>query len=271
MLQVSIIIFILIRLLTLISNVINMYEYPDDTFEYPVYKNFSIDFAREIQRTVENSKYNNLNLHHSVTENIRSPLTRMLLASFLLSKITNQTIKPSLSVPFNSIRSHVDFSDKPTARHARGTEQYPIHDGKMKAKQCRIVQSDYLRLLLIYAEALNSYYRISSALAEVKKAEITPSSSTVKDIKPVEEAFDSKKFKKSIKHVDLNEEVCLRKIDLNFKKMVHIRLTKEACSFYRDEIKNLLLLIKLIKYYHQKYGAKFDDWMRFIQKLEAEN
>lgn len=258
-------------MLSLVSNVINMYEYPDDTFEYPVYRNFSLDFAREIQRNIENSNYNSIDLYHSVAENVRSPLIRMLLASFQLSRITKETMKPSLSVPFNSIYMHEikSFSDVPIVRHSRGIEQYPIHDEKKKPKQCKIGQSDFLRLLLIYAESVNSYYRISSALVEFKRTEFsTPPSPT--DIKPVV-AFDNEMFKEAIKCVDLSEKVCLRQIDLNFKKMVHIRLTKETCSFYRDEIKNLLLLIKLIKCCHQKHAVKFDDWMKFIQKIDAEN
>lgn len=41
------------RLLNLIATVINLREYPDDTIEYPTYKNVTIDFVNGIKRAIE--------------------------------------------------------------------------------------------------------------------------------------------------------------------------------------------------------------------------
>lgn len=259
-------------MLSLVGNVINMYEYPDDTFEYPAYKNYSNDFAREIQRTIENSNYYSVNLYLNVIENVRSPLIRMLLAGFLHTKITGHSKKSSLSIPFNAIyKQEIDsFDDKLSKKNPKNSEQYPIYDPKRKLKRCVIVQEDFLRHLLLYAESVNSFYQISAAYNAIQKTEVAPVlSSTIlcTNFKP----FDEKNILRSIKSVDLSEEVNLRKIDLNFKKMVHIRLTQETCSFYRDEIKHLLLLIKLIKRCAENNENKFDNWMKFIHKIEAEN
>jgi hypothetical protein len=215
-----------------------------------------------------------MNLYLNVTENIRSPLIRMLLANFLHTKITKVESKPSLTVPFNSIKQgdFELFNDIPNAKHSRNTEKFPKCDEKKKVKLCTIVQSDFIRLLLIYAESVNSYYRISSAVAEIQKTDPTPHSSPqqekIIDAKP----FDEEKFLKAIKCVDLNEKVNLREIDLNFKKMVHIRLTKDTCCFYRDEIKHFYLLKKLIRHCHQSnnVGGKFDNWMKFTKQFESE-
>jgi hypothetical protein len=214
-----------------------------------------------------------MNLYLSVMENIRSPLIRMLLANFLHTKITNVESKPSLSVPYNAIKQNYfeSFNDIPSAKHTRGSEKYPKYDAKKKVKLCTIVQSDYLRFLLIYAESVNSYYRISSAVAEIRKTEPSPQSSPEqkREVKP----FNEEKFLKAIMCVDLNEKVKLREIDLNFKKMVHIRLTKETCCFYRNEIKHFYLLNNLIKNCHQvnNSGGKFDDWRNFIKKFETDS
>lgn len=251
-----------------------MYEYPDETFEYPVYKNYSLDFAREIQRKIENSNYNSLNLYINVTKNIRSPLTRMLLANFLLSKITNEQTKSSLSVSFHSFQNK-DFSvfpDLPLKKHRTIKPQiYPCCDVEVKAKKFKICQEGFLQLLLIHAEAVNDFFQISSAIKVIQETndEDKPIVKQEALENPVQMTFDKAIFKNSRKQ--LSNEVILRKIDLNFKKMFHIRLTKETCIFYREEMKTLLLLTKVIKRYHEKYGSKYDIWMSFINKIEVEN
>lgn len=250
-----------------------MYEYPDETFEYPSYKNYSIDFAHEVQRNIENSNYFSLKLYNKVIESIRSPLLQMLLANFMYMKITNVTVKPSFSVIFKAIHnndadSFADDVKSKCVNRSIKTEQFPKYDEKKKVQRCVVYKKDFLRLLMIYTNAVNNYYRISAAIAEIQKTEIISSpSSQVQDIQVM--PFDEEIFLKSLNFVDLNEKVNLRKIDLNFKKMVHIRLSMDTCYFYRNEIKYLIILIKLIKNYHTKDGAQFDDWMNFIQHFEA--
>lgn len=204
-------------------------------------------------------------------QNIRSPLIRMLLANFLYSRITKIESKPSLTIPFNTIkrREFESFVDKPTAKHTRGSEKFPKYDEKKKVKMFLIVQSDFLRLLLIYAESVNSYYRISTAVTEIRN--LSPHSSPMQEkIIVTAKPFDEATFLKAINCVDLNEKVNLREIDLKFKKMVHIRLTKDTCCFYRDEIKHFYWLNDIIKHCHEEYGAKFDDWRKFTKTFETE-
>jgi hypothetical protein len=54
---------------------------------------------------------------------------------------------------------------------------------------------------------------------------------------------------------------------LRFKKLVAIKLTIESCLFYRNEMKHLILLTKLIKKCHEKYGEEFTEWMKFVESL----
>lgn len=249
---------ILSRLLSLVSHVINMYEYPNDTFQYPTYKNYSIDFAREIQQRIENSSYYCLYLHQRVVEHIRSPLVRMLLMNFMVSKVfgTNKAI--SLSIPFNAIlNKEMDkYAELPRDKLHKSTERYPKCDDLKKYKKCTIVQEDFLQMLLNYTEAVDSYYCISTAAASCLGNPTTQ--------RPANESS-------IIVNQDdpLASEVILRKIDLNFKKMVHIRFTKETCTFYHDEIKHFLLLKKYVNNWHKKSGPKFDGWMEFIQNADA--
>lgn len=252
---------ILSRLLSLVSHIINMYEYPNDTFQYPMYQNYSIDFAREIQRCIENSTYFSMYLHQRVVENIRSPLVRMLLVNFMMTKVTGKNRSISLSIPFNAILNNEmdNYEQQPRTVLEKCKERYPKYEEIRKEKKCTVAQSDYLQMLLSYTEAVDSYYRISNAAASYFSSADPPLSQVLKhkccDMKYPDDVLSS--------------EVILRKVDLNFKKMVHIRFTKETCAFYRDEIKNLLVLNNQINFCKDKFGIKFDAWFEFVQKTET--
>lgn len=248
------------RLLTLVSHVVNLYEYPNDTFQYPIYQNYSIDFAREIQRSIENSRYYSMHLHQLVVESIRSPLVQMLLMNFMVNKVTGKNQSISLSIALNSILKNEmeNFADLPRTKFEKRKERYPKYIDTKKEKRCNIVQSDYLQMMLSYIKAVDNYYSISNATAaylrknEPQISQAIKVSPTVEDINTV-----------------LSSKVILRKVDLKFNKMVHIRFTKETCTFYREEIKNLLILNQNVKYWHGKYGSKFDGWVEFVKKVEA--
>lgn len=252
---------ILARLLNLVSHVVNLNEYPDQTFEFPIYKNISTDLVNEIQRTVENSVYYSVGLIISVAENARSPLTQMLLTGQMIQKIHNVTKPTSLQVPFELIQKseELKFEDISETVVVRD-EKYPPFDPKMTANRREITRNEYLKLLRIYAGAINSYYQIGRVAALYLKCktqgileqEITIFSDPV--------TFDFSTFEEKLKEVDLNEKVKLSQVDLSFKKLVHIKLTKETSEFYREEIKHFLLLKKLIKKCKEKFGRKFDDW-----------
>jgi hypothetical protein len=256
---------IVARLLNLVAQVTNLYEYENETFEYPSYKNLTMDLVRAIQKTVESSSYYSVELFTSVAENLRSPLLQMLLTNEILTKIHGQ-FPISLEVPFECIRKKgfLKFKEANTAVPISRDLKFPAIDKKQKPKRCEVTQQSYLKLLRIYASAVNNFYRIQDSVAEISEA---PASSTV--IARPQSFPSSSKIPSKLPEIDMNEKVQLQKVDLNFKKLVHIKLNIETCAFYRNEVKYFMILPKLIQKCNDKYRDKFSEWIKLMKEMEV--
>jgi len=256
---------IISRLLNLIINVINMYEYKEDTVQYPIYAAYTTNLVNEIQKTVESSVYYSMDLYINVIKNLRSPMVRMLLTNQLYSKIIGQTLPISLNVPFKAIfdRHFQKFSKTPKVLdELTKSETYPRFDAKKKAKNCKVTQDDFIKLMMLYSDAVIKHYHLIDIINEIKK---TPECST--DVK-MKYQPNFANFRKHLKSIDLNEKVNLQSVDLSSQHLVHIRLTKDNCTFYRNEIRNVTLIIKLIRKCQQKFGSQFDEWARMVDEIQ---
>ena len=267
------------RLLNLVAQVTNLYEYPDETFEYPSYGSLTMDLIRTIQKSLESSSKHSVELYIAVAENLRSPLLRMLLMNEVIGKIRGKNEKISLEIPFESIRHKewIKFKDagslekaetaKVAAELTSITSGPPVYsrfltaNSNLKPKKLEITQKSCLKVLLIFAAAINDFYHIQVSVKEMHESKIEPIPAT-----------DSTSFVDREPQLDdnnLEEKVTMRKPDLNFKKLVHIKLSLDTCTFYRNEIKYFMILPKLIKKCSEKFGEQFDDWMELVKSIEA--
>jgi hypothetical protein len=259
---------IISRLLNLIINVINMYEYPEDNIQYPIYKAYTSNLVNEIQKTVESSVYYSMELYINVIENLRSPMVRMLLANQLYSKIIGQNLPFSLNTPFKTIfnRDFQKFSKSTKVlEELKKDETYPRFDAKKIAKKCRVTQDDFIKLMMLYSDAVIKNFHLLDVMNEIKK---TRQCSTDVEMKYQPTTSKFADFIKQLESIDLNEKVNLRSVDLNAQNLVQIRLTKDNCTFYRNEVKNVQLIIKLIKKCHQRYDSQFDEWARMMDEMQ---
>lgn len=238
------------RLLNLICHVTNLYEYPDETFEYPNYKQRTMDLVQVIQKSIEDSYYCE-EFYLRAMLNIKSPLIRMLLANSLLQKINNTPQTISLKVSFDCIsnRQFTKFTQKPCNK---SRDKCPKN-----SKRYQVTSGGYLKLLQIYTEAFIEFYAIREASTDPKPQEemIKQENANASD-----QTFDFRRLGKKLKEVDLQEKVKLRDSDTSFKKLVHVKMSLERCAFYRTEIKYFFLLAKLIPICQQKFAGSFDDW-----------
>jgi hypothetical protein len=280
---------IIARMLNLISHVINIFECADET-SYPYYGNFTKDFVREIHLRLEDSQ----TCYIDAIEILPSPLIKMLLATEILQNIHNSSFYPvSLSHPINLIckKEFLKFNSTKklegegvitcNGKWSESDEKYPALSQTRRAIKAEITQDCYLKLLLLLSSSINHFYRIVSSYKEVQKRSnaqtttVSSSQSSFSDsaIKPENSTSNlqppSFSFPNSLDNfqVDLNEKVSMRRVDLRFKKLVAIKLTIESCLFYRNEMKHLILLTKLIKKCHEKYGEEFTEWMKFVESL----
>lgn len=259
---------IISRLLNLIINVINMYEYPEETTQYPIYKEYTLSLVNQIQKTVKSSSYYSMELYMDVIENLRSPMVRMLLANQLHSKIVGQSLPISLNIPFKSIinRDFLKFSKSTKIfEDMNKNETYPRFDAQKVARKNKVTQDDFLKLMMLYSDALIKNYHLVDIINEIKMAEQCSTDVEVK-CKPTSSKYAD--LKKQLKSIDLNEKVKLRSVDLNGQNSSQIRLTKENCTFYKNEIRNVPLIIKLIKKCHQKYDTQFDEWLNVLEEIQ---
>ena len=256
---------IISRLLNLITNVINMYEYKENSVQYPIHAAYTTNLVNEIQKTVEGSVYYSMDLYINVIKNLRSPMVQMLLTNQLYSKIIGQTLPITLNVPLKAIfdRHFQKFSKTPKVQDelTKG-ETYPRFDAKKKAKNCKVTQDDFIKLMMLYSDAVIKHYNLIDIINEIKKA---PECSTEVKMK---NQFEFASFTKHLKNIDLNEKVTLQSVDLSSQHLVHIRLTKDNCTFYRNEIKNVTLIIKLIRKCQQKFDSQFDEWARMVDEIQ---
>lgn len=233
------------RLLNLVINVTNLYEYPDETFEYPMYKQRATDLAQVIKSSIEKSAFYSEQFFLKVTENIRSALIKMLLTNEVLKKINNASHDVSLKVPFDCIR------DKKFNMYSSAVKT-PSNNARYK-----VTQDGYLKLLRIYAEAINTYYSIHDGIVDEESQE------EILKTKKSDTPFDFRSFPEKLKEVDLMEKIQLRQRDVKFKKLIRVKMTRDRVAFYHSEIKHFILLTKLIPVCQAKYIGKFDDWNVF--------
>lgn len=253
----------------MLATVLNIREYPDETFEYPIYKQLTMNIVREIKKTLENSVYFNHHVFVKVIEHLRNPLLKMLLSNELLLHFETCSSSISLQNVYSLFRnsSFLSYKESKNCKEIVNTMKYPVYDRKYKIKSHSISQKDYLKLLKLYTESTIIYYRINDGVKELhisNAVENVPKNTII----PIQNTYNFDNISEGIEKIDYNEEFIPRRVELNFKKLIHIKFNKDACLFYREQIKNLLLLKKVIKQCSKEYGPKFDDWMVFVQKLE---
>lgn len=255
----------------MLTTVLNIHEYPDETFEYPIYKQLTMNIVREIKKTLENSVYFNYNVFVNVIEHLRSPLLKMLLSNELLLYFETSCSSISLQNIYNLIRNSSFLTYKESENNKKlsnvNTMKFPVYDKQQKLKKRSFNQKDYLKLLKLYTESTVDYYRINDGVKELNI------SNTIKNVPKTESitiqnTYNFDDIAEGIKNVDYDEEFIPRGVELNFKKLIHIKFNKDVCLFYREQIKNLLLLNKIIKQCSIIHGAKFDDWMNLVNKLQ---
>lgn len=261
---------VMARLLNLVSHVLNLHEYPDKMVEYPSYGNNTLNLVHEIQKQVDKLENYDFDLNVRVIANVRSPLIQMLLTKDAIQKITN-TVKPiSLEVPYELIKTKefLNYPEKLGVVEKNG-EKYPYNERK-KAKRGsgEVTQEGYLRLLRIYAGSVNSFYRIHAGFKELQK--LKQADEKKKKLCAHSGSFDFAKLEEKLLEVNLEEKVQPRQVDLNFQKLVKIKMNQETCDFYHREIKHLHLLTRLIKKFHQKYPAQFNEWMKLVKEMDVE-
>lgn len=256
------------RLLNLVTQVTNLYEYPDETFQYPSYNNLTFDLMRAVQKSVEASRYYCVEFYTSVCEKIRSPLLQLLLTNEIITKILGGSSQPiSLKVPFECIRKKefTKFKEVTVPKTTANQVKFPALSPNQKMKRCEVNQQSFLKLLCIYAKAVNNFYRIQAGVKEINNSNDVHKN----PLPPVHD--DSTSFTAKLPEVDLDEKAALQSVDLNFKKLVHIKLSIETCAFYRNEIKYFIILPKLIKKCLEKYGDKFNEWENLMNEMEVWN
>jgi hypothetical protein len=245
------------RLLNVVAQVTNLYEYPDETFEYPNYGSLSVDLVRTIQKTIEASSRHSVKLITTVAENLRSPLMKMLLMSQTLEKIRGAA-KISLEVPFEILRNKEWEKFKQEVKIERAKQQvplrYPVLVAKQQPRKVEVSQKDFLNVSRIFAASINDFYQIKASVNGIYKVQKPETISQPPP--PLENLRD--------------EPIALRKTDKSFKKLVHIKLTLETCLFYRNEIKHFIILPKLVRKSSERFGEKFDEWMELVKAMEEQ-
>ncbi|KAG5682304.1 hypothetical protein PVAND_011664 [Polypedilum vanderplanki] len=258
---------IISRFLSLIANIINMYEYTDTKINYPAYKNYTLDLSREIQKQVESSIRYSMNLYIKVIKNFRSSLLRMLLAHHLYTKISGENQQISLSIPFNAIHNrYLDHFSEFEDKEVTNNELYPVHTIKKELKKVKISRNNYLKLLLLYTEAVSSYYQLKNCVIEIKKEVDNREILTQLEDKFALTVFNKNDFLERVKNIDLNEKVLLRDIDIEYSNSIHVQLTKQECFFYRLELRNFLMLRKVVSQSENYLGTvMFNEWMEILR------
>lgn len=277
---------------------INLHEYPDETIEYPTYKNITLDFVNGIKRAIESkSKFREISLtlsniiphfsdscHYSfklylnVVDSIKTPLIKMLLCNLMLQKVDKISNTPSLQQVFDAIKakSFLNCAESSSRRkEAKSLVKYPVYEkNRSRLAKFEIYQDEYLKMLLIYAKSIIEVYRVHDCSKELKKQVVAPSQqdSTVSLLSQYSFQdyfdFDDKNMAALIKRVNLNEKVQLATKDNKFRKQIHIRLSKDECKFYRQEIKFYLHLKSVMPVCLERFGETFREWMTFIQSLD---
>lgn len=255
----------------MVATVLNVHEYPDETFEYPIYKQLTMNIVREIKKTLENSVYFNYNVFVNAIEHLRSPLLKMLLSNELLLHFEPCSSSISLQNVYNLVRNSSFLTYKESKNNQKlsivNSMKYPVFDKKPKLEKRLFIQKDYLKLLKLYTESTIDYYRINDGVKELNMSATVENVPNTKST-PIQNTYNFDNIAEGIENVDYDEEFTPRGVELNFKKLIHIKFNKDACLFYREQIKNLLLLNKVIKQCSIAYGAKFDDWMILVNKLQ---
>jgi hypothetical protein len=94
------------------------------------------------------------------------------------------------------------------------------------------------------------------------------------DVKPLIQAttakppakFNMKSFSKALENIDLDEKISFHCVDTDYSNAIHIQLMKQTCFFYRDEIKNFILLCRVVSRSRERFNGR--EWS-FLEKLRA--
>jgi hypothetical protein len=123
-------------------------------------------------------------------------------------------------------------------------------------------------------QSINSFYRISDLAKEMEadrgqSLSQVDSASTISSQPSIPDFFN---FKDKIyevleKAVNLNEKVEISKRGNNFRKMFHIKVSKDVFLFYRSEIKWFSLIKQVVRDCHGKYEGKFDQWLEYMENV----
>lgn len=238
-----------------------------------------------------------LKLHNSSSHAVSlSTPVQLIRTKFLHPRVPEGDEKSSAS---NKVEHEEEASSaKRSRRDEADDEKYLALSQTRRAIKAEITEDCYLKLLLLLSSSINHFYRLSSCYKEVvqqqrsssqvaqETAKVVLDSTVVKlDIKPQqqpenllngrshikghhEDESDDEMFLSAAAKVDMNEEVSHRRMYLVPKKNVHIKLTFETISFYGNEVMQQKKLTNLIKKCHEKYGGKFDEWLKFVESVE---
>lgn len=228
-----------------------------------------MNIVREIKKTLENSVYFNYNVFIKVIEHLRNPLLKMLLSNELLLHFETCSSSISLQNVYSLFRnsSFLSYKESSNCKEIVNTMKYPVHDKNFKIKNHLINQKDYLKLLKLYTESTIIYYRINDGVKELQISNTDENAPKNTQI-PIQNTYNFDNIAEGVENIDYSEKFIPRRVELNFKKLIHIKFNKDGWLFYREQIKYLVLLKKVIKQCSTKFGPKFDDWIDFVQKLE---
>ena len=166
-------------------------------------------------------------------------------------------------------RDFLKFAKTPKVpEEHKKSETYPRFDATKTAKKCRVTQDDFINLMMLYSDAVIKNFHLIDIINEIKMTSEDQETTDVEMKYQQPTKFKLAVFVKQLKSIDHNEKVNLRSIDLNFQNVANIRLTKDSCAFYRNEVKNVPIIIKLIKKCQLKYDLQFDKWAQMVDEIQ---
>lgn len=250
---------VIARLINVISQVLNLYEYPDENIDYLSYKSFSINLAEALKNAIHKNAPNSIDLTIATVEKLRSPLLQMLLCHDALKNIQNISKPPSLEVPLELICSKA-FAKLPKERTS-------LSPGKRATpRRVKTTQEQFLKLVAIYMRSINAFYLIKDCYQKHKQI---PTTEEKKFVPACSSPTNFTNFKEKVDKVDLEEQIQLRQVTSTAKKQTRIKASKESLIFYRNEMKYFVLLAQRIEHYHTKEGPLFNELMELAKEWDV--
>ncbi|CRK93811.1 CLUMA_CG007338, isoform A [Clunio marinus] len=233
---------IISRLFNLVCQTSNLYEYPEGNSAYPIFDTLTNVLSHVVFNAIENSIFFNLNLFNEVTDNIKSPLVRMILTKHMLSKVTKCDEQFSLASSSHYLNSQIFMTfESASLVENKNLQKYPLYHVEEVEKTWTITKDNFLKLLRLFAESFVNFYCIREVIDEMK------SDNNVESPQNSNEKHSIIQTNSTLNEINLQEKVQLRKIDLRLRKQIHMNLSRDTCMFYYNEIKNFMMLSK-VKY-----------------------